>query len=102
MRESQYAADQASGLGKQHDRSADQNTASDDPSGVAKPGFPTKAAGIGVIVETGRNGPPGDDAIDWQNEWYVKGSDQVISIYAGARHDQPTQGVLLVTVWTAD
>lgn len=101
-RENQYQADKNAGKANEHSRSEDAGQAPQAPNEVPVSGFPTKPAGDGTIVETGDSGPPGTAEFEWKNEWYVKTPTQVISVYAGSRRAAPAQGVLFVTVWTAD
>ena len=102
VRADKYASDAAAGQSNQQARVVDPAPPSDDPNDTPKSGFPTKAGGDGTIVDTGNSGPPGTQDFIWQNEWYVKTPTQVISVYAGARKVSPSQGVLLVSVWTPD
>lgn len=101
-REDRYASDQAAGKANEHPRSEDGGPPSDDPNDSPRSGFPTTQAGDGTIVETGRSGPPGTSQFVWQNEWVLKTSDRVLSVYAGSRAADPRKGILFVTVWTAD
>ena len=101
-RENQYETDQSAGKANQHSRSEDTGQAPEVTNDVPVSGFPTRPAGNGTIVETGDSGPPGTDEFEWKNEWYLKTPTRLISVYAGSRRAAPAQGVLFVTVWTAD
>jgi hypothetical protein len=99
-REDRYASDRATGRAREPRRGEDPAAPGPEASEEGTSAFPTRPAGNGTIVETGEQGPE-PSTYAWRNEWFIRTRSQVISVYAGALRADPSQGVLLVSVFDA-